>query len=114
MSGQRGNKVHALKKDQGSSGSAADKLRKVSQKSKADSGLKKPLPVTSGKPSDGGPTAPKKGNTKKVWYNWKKSNFRVRIPRNVLTRALQDQVGQAFSDTVDWAAMSASVLMELV
>ena len=110
---KRGSRVTALKKGKGEAGVAADPLRKVSQKSKTGPGLKKPLSNT-GKPGKVGPAAPNNSDSKIVWYNWKKSGLLLRIPKDVLVRALRDQVGKAFGDTVDWAAMPVHVLMELV
>ena len=90
-----------------------DPLRKTAQKSRSGTSLKKPL-TSAGKPVKSGPAATKDSTPKIVWYNWKKSGLRLRIPRNVLVRALRDQVGKAFGDTINWTTIPVHVLMELV
>ena len=73
------------------------------------------MPLTNaGKPDKLGPATSNSSSSKIVWYNWKKSGLRLRIPKDVLVRALKDQVGKVFADTVDWTAMPVNVLMELV
>ena len=110
---QRGSRATSHKKDQGTAEGDADPLRKVSQKSKTAPGLKK-TPTKAGKPDKSGPASSNGSSSKKVWYNWKKSGLRLRIPREVLVRALKDQVGSAFSNTVDWTTMPVNTLVELV
>ena len=110
---QRGSRATTHKKDKGPAEGDADPLRGVSQKSKTTLNLKKSL-TKAGKPDKSGPASTSSSSSKKVWYNWKKSGLRLRIPREVLVRALKDQVGKAFSDTVDWTSLSVNTLMELV
>ena len=111
---QRGSKAKkSLKKGNGEAVVVDDPLRKTAQKSRSRTSLKKPL-TSAGKPVKPGPSATKDSDSKKVWYNWKKSGLKLRIPRKVLERALRDQVGKAFGDTINWTTIPVHVLMELV
>ena len=110
---QRGSKAKTLKKGKGDAVVVDDPLRKTAQKSRSRTSLKKPL-TSAGKPVKPGPSATKDSDSKKVWYNWKKSGLKLRIPRKVLERALRDQVGKAFGDTINWTTIPVHVLMELV